>query len=148
MLFDLYGLAVESPKITFFLRTPWRASALEHRLFDAISQIIQATPEKDPEEIRLSTTDPKVFKQGIQAVARILMGWQEDADPAMEKRNWRWMVEGDTDHGCYDHTGEPFALWGFLRLSIERGGIGESDKGEDIDLEEFGIRIHTNRANN
>ena len=38
-------------------------------------------------------------------------------------------------------TGEPFSAWGFLRVSLDRGGLGEGEKGEDIDLDGFGMRI-------
>ena len=65
----------------------------------------------------------------------------EEADPGSEKRVWRWLLEGDTDSDGYDHNGETFSLWGILRVSLERGGPGEPDKGEDLDLEGFGLRI-------
>jgi hypothetical protein len=146
--FDLYGLSVETPRVTFFLRSPWRASALEHRLFDAIRLLCKTEPEQEPDELRLQITEQKISRQALQAVARILMGWQEDADPGSEKRSWRWMIEGDTDASGYDHTGEVFGLWGFLRLSMERGGPGEPEKGEDIDMEGFGLQLHANRGSN
>ena len=79
---------------------------------------------------------------------RVLMGWQEEADPGTEKRGWRWLVESDTDAGGYDHTGELFCLWAFLRLSLERGGLGEPEKGEDLDMEGFGLQVHPNRGSN
>jgi hypothetical protein len=71
----------------------------------------------------------------------VLKGWQEEADPGGERRTWRWLLEGDTDADGYDHTGEPLAIWGFLRVALERGGPSEDDKGEDIDLSGFGVRI-------
>lgn len=71
----------------------------------------------------------------------MLKGWQEEADPGTEKRSWHWLIEGDTNADGYDHTGEPFTLWGFLRISLDRGSPGEPDKGEDIDLQGFGLRI-------
>jgi hypothetical protein len=77
----------------------------------------------------------------LQTLARVLKGWQEEAEPGGERRTWRWLLEGDTDAYGYDHTGEPACLWGFLRVSVDRGGPGEPDKGEDIDLEGFGLRI-------
>ena len=67
---------------------------------------------------------------------------QEDADPGGERRSWYWLLEGDTDSNGYDHTGEPTSLWGFLRVSLDRGGPGEPEKGEDLDLEGFGFQIH------
>ena len=36
MRIDFYGLAFETPRVTFYLWSPWRAAAMEHRLFDAI----------------------------------------------------------------------------------------------------------------
>ena len=40
-----------------------------------------------------------------------------------------------------DGTGEPAALWAIVRVSLERGGPGEADKGEDVDLEGFSLRV-------
>ena len=77
----------------------------------------------------------------MQAVSRVLKGWQEEAELGGERRSWRWLLEADTDADGYDHTGEQTSLWGFLRVSVDRGGPGEPDKGEDIDLEGFGMRI-------
>ena len=80
-------------------------------------------------------------RAALQAVARVLKGWQEEADPGSERRSWRWLLEGDTDADGYDHTSEPVSLWGFLRVSLERGGPGEPNKGEDVDLEGFGLQV-------
>ena len=33
------------------------------------------------------------------------------------------------------------SLWGLLRVSLDRGGPGEGEKGEDIDLEGFSLRV-------
>ena len=38
-------------------------------------------------------------------------------------------------------AGAVACLWAFLRVSLERGGPGDPEKGEDIDLEAFGIQI-------
>jgi hypothetical protein len=141
MQVDFYGLTFEAPRVTFYLWSPWRAAALEHRLFDAIRALPRVQAEEGPDELRLHVTDPKTWRAALQVVARVLKGWQEEADPASEKRNWRWLLEGDTDADSYDHTGEPFSLWGFLRVSLERGGLGEPDKGEDVDLEGFGLQV-------
>jgi len=146
--FDFYGLAFETPRITFFLWSPWRASALEHRLFEAIGHLPRVEAEQAPDELRIHITDPKTARSALSAVARVLMGWQDDADPASEKRCWRWLLEADTDTNGYDHTGEPVGLWGFLRVSLERGGPGEPDKGEDIDLEGFGLQVQADRMHN
>jgi hypothetical protein len=141
MRVEFYGLAFETPCVTFYLWSPWRAAALEHRLFDTVQKLPRITAEKGPEEIRIHLTDPKTVRTALQAIARVLKGWQEEADPASERRTWRWLLEGDSDADGYDHTGEPTSLWGFLRAGLERGGPGEPDKGEDIDLEGFGLRI-------
>ncbi len=141
MLIDFYGLKFETPQVTVHLWSPWRSTALEHRLFEAIRALPRLALEENPDEVRLLINDPKAFRAALQAAARVLKGWQEDADPASERRSWRWLLEADTDNDGYDHTGEPVTLWAFLRLGLEHGGPGEGEKGEDIDLEGFGIRI-------
>ncbi len=141
MRFDFYGLAFETPRVVFHLWSPWRASALEHRLFDALKLLPRAELEEGPDEQRIVMTDPKTCRIALQALSRVLKGWQEDADAGSERRMWRWLVEGDTDDAGYDHNGEPASLWCFLRVGLERGGPGEPDKGEDIDLDGFGLEI-------
>jgi hypothetical protein len=141
MRINFYGLAFETPCVTFYLWSPWRAAALEHRLYDVVQQLPRTEAETAPDERRLHILDPKTFRQALQSVARVLKGWQEEADPASERRRWWWLLEGDSDADGYDHVGEPASLWGFLRVSLDRGGPGEPDKGEDIDLEGFGMRI-------
>src|SRR5689334_13917634 len=142
MRFDFYGLVFETPRVTFYLWSPWRAAALEHRLFEAVRTLPRIAIEEGADELRLYVSDPKTCRSALQAVARVLKGWQEEADPGSERRSWRWLLEADTDADGYDHTGEPVSLWGFLRVSLERGGPGEPDKGEDVDLEGFGLQIH------
>jgi hypothetical protein len=141
MRFDFYGLAFETPRVIFHLWSPWRASALEHRLFDALKLLPRAEMEEGPDEQRITLTDPKTCRIALQALSRVLKGWQEDADAGSERRIWRWLVEGDTDDAGYDHNGEPASLWCFLRVGLERGGPGEPDKGEDVDLDGFGLEI-------
>jgi hypothetical protein len=141
MRVEFYGLLFETPHVTFHLWSPWRAAALEHRLFEAVRGLPRVEAETTSEEWRLHVSDPKTWRAAMQAVARVLKGWQEEADPGSERRMWRWLLEGDSDSDGYDHTGEPFSLWGILRISLERGGPGEPDKGEDLDLEGFGLRI-------
>jgi hypothetical protein len=140
MRFDFYGLAFETARVTFHLWSPWRATALEHRLFEALRGLPRAEVEEFADELRLHVGDPKTCRSALQAVARVLKGWQEEADPGSERRSWRWLLEGDTDDAGYDHNGEPTSLWGFLRLSLERGGPSEADK-EDIDLDGFGLQV-------
>ena len=52
-------------------------------------------------------------------------------------------IEADVDANGYDMQGEKAVFWAYLRLSLERGGPGESEKGEDIDLNGFGISVWT-----
>jgi hypothetical protein len=141
MRVELYGLAFETPAVTFCLWSPWRATYLEHRLFDVLRQLPGVNVEKDAEELRVHVSDAKTWKNAIQAVARVLKGWQEEAESGGERRGWRWMVEADVDFHGYDHAGERSSLWAFLRLSLDRGNPGEEQKGEDIDLNDFGLRI-------
>jgi hypothetical protein len=141
MRFEFYGLAFETPRVTFHLWSPWRATALEHRLFDAMRKLPRVEVEEGADELRLHVSDPKTCRAALQAVARVLKGWQEDADPASERRSWRWLLEGDTDDAGYDHSGEPTSLWGFIRVGLERGGPGEAEKGEDVDLDGFGLQV-------
>ena len=141
MRVDFYGLVLETPRVTFYLWSPWRAAVLEHRLFESIRTLPRVLFEEGLDELRLHLNDPKTCRMAIQAVARVLKGWQEEADPGSERRSWRWLLEGDTDADGYDHTGEPVSLWGFLRVSLERGGPGEPNKGEDVDLEGFGCQV-------
>ena len=141
MRVDLYGLAFETPRVSFHLWSPWRASALEHRMFEAVKNVPRVEMEKAPDEWRLLIADPKMWRAAVQAVSRVLKGWQEEADPGSERRTWRWLVEGDTDAHGYDHTGDTASVWLLLRVSLERGTPGEPEKGEDIDLEGFSARV-------
>ena len=141
MRIDFYGLMFESPHVTFHLWSPWRAAEIEHRLFQAVRALPRTQSEAGADEWLVHLSDPKSWRAALQAVSRVLKGWQEEADPGSERRTWRWLLEGDTDDAGYDHNGEPASLWGFLRLGLERGGPGESDKYEDIDLDGFGIEV-------
>lgn len=141
MRVDFYGLAFEAPRVTFHLWSPWRAAALEHRLCEVVGGLPRTEKESTPDELRIHVTDPKTLRAAFQAVARVLKGWQEEADPGSERRSWCWLLEGDTDADGYDHNGEPTSLWGFIRVTLERGGPGESDKLEHLDLEGFGMRV-------
>jgi hypothetical protein len=127
--------------VTFHLWSPWRASEVEHRVFQAVRSLSRTESEAGSDEWRIYIRDPKTWKTALQAVARVLKGWQEDADPGHERRNWRWMLEGDSDADGYDHNGDRVSLWGFLRLTIEQGGPGEGERGEDVDLQGFSARI-------
>lgn len=142
MRVDLYGLTFETPQVTFHLWSPWRASALEHRLFGAVRELPGARFDQDnPDEVRIEVSDTKTWKAALNAVVRVLKGWQEEAEQGRERRAWRWLLEGDTDDSGYDHAGEVAGLWAFLRLGVDRGNVEEGEKGEDIDLNGFGLRI-------
>jgi hypothetical protein len=141
MRFDFYGLTFETPRITFHLWSPWRATALEHRLFESLRQLPRAQMEEGLDELRLHVNDPKTSRSALQTVSRVLKGWQEEADPGSERRGWRWLLEADTDDAGYDHTGAPTSLWGFLRITLERGGFEDAEKGEEFDLEGFGLQV-------
>jgi hypothetical protein len=141
MRVELYGLAFETPRVTFYLWSPWRAAALEHRLFEAVRSVPRAEAEQLPDEWRVHFTEPKAARTALQAIARVLMGWQEDADPGGERRSWRWLIEGDVDAHGYDQTGEPAGIWCLIRVTLDRGRPGEPERGEDIDLEGFSLRI-------
>src|SRR5579885_487587 len=95
MRVEFYGLAFETPRVTFYLWSPWRSTALEHRLFEAIRQLPRVTAEQGPDELRIHIDDAKTCRAALQVVARVLKGWQEDADPATERRSWRWLLEAD-----------------------------------------------------
>ncbi len=141
MRVEFYGLAFETPLVTVHLWSPWRATALEHRLFDAVASLPRVEVEDGTDERRIRVADPKTWRSAVQVVARVLKGWQEEADPGSERRSWRWLLEADSDADGYDHTGEPTSVWGIVRVSLDRGGPAEPEKGEDVDLEGFGIRI-------
>jgi len=141
MRIDFHGLVFQTPSVTFYLWSPWRSTAIEHRLFEAIRQITGTRFEEDADELRLHVTEPKTFRAAVQAVSRVLKGWQEEADPGRERRAWWWLIEGDTNADGYDHNGERFTLWAFIRVAIERGGPGDGEKGEDIDLDGFWMQI-------
>lgn len=141
MRFEFYGLAFETPRVIFHLWSPWRATSLEHRLFDALRSLPKVEVEEGADERRLAISDPKTCRTALQAISRVLKGWQEDADTSSERRTWRWLLEGDVDDAGYDHNGEQASLWAFVRVSLERGGFGEPEKGEDLDLDGFGLEI-------
>jgi hypothetical protein len=141
MRFEFYSLAFETPRVVFHLWSPWRATALEHRLFEALEHLPRVEVEEGPDEKRLALKDPRQCQSALQAISRVLKGWQEEAEAGTERRTWRWLLEGDTDYAGYDHNGEPASLWCFLRVGLERSMPGEPEKAEDIDLDGFGLEI-------
>src|SRR5262245_17927978 len=63
MRVDLFGLAMDAPGVTAYLWSPWRCSALEHKMFDSLTPIPGVEVEKEADELRLHITDPKAWKQ-------------------------------------------------------------------------------------
>jgi len=143
MKVELFGLAMEAPRATFYLWSPWRCSALEHKLFESIRTISGAEVEAAADELRIHMTEPKAWKSALQNLSRVLKGWQEEGSDIgkEERRGWRWLVEADVDGAGYDMQGERASFWAYIRLALERGGPGEGDKGEDIDLNGFGVQV-------
>jgi hypothetical protein len=142
MRVELFGLVMDTPGVTFSLWSPWRCTALEHKLFDALKGISESEIEIEPDEVRIHLTTEKQWKNAVDRLTRVLKGWQEEAaDAGAEKRHWRWLVEADVDAGGFDHKGEKAAFWLFLRLAIDRGGPAEADKFEDVDLDGFGVCV-------
>lgn len=148
MRIDFHGLVFDTPRLSLYLWSPWRASVLEHKLFDAAKQALHTKVDEQPDELRLDVEDAKAWRTAFQALVRVLKGWQEDADPTRERRVFRWLLEGDSDPHGYDSFGEPLTMWMFLRLSVDRGGPAEAEKGEEIDLQGFGLRIWPSKDNN
>ena len=147
MKVELYGLTMEAPGVTFYLWSPWRCSALEHRLFEAIKSLPGAEFEPAPDELQVHIEETKSWRQAVQNLSRVLKGWQEEAaDTGTEKRSWRWLLEADTDANGYDLQNEKTCFWAFVRLSLDRGGPGEQEKGEDIDLNGFGVQVLGEKA--
>jgi hypothetical protein len=148
MRVDLFGLGMEAPGVTFYLWSPWRCSAIEHKLFDALKGVPGGAAEDTPDERRLTVTDAKGWRAAVQNLSRVLKGWQEEAADVGkdERRGWRWFIEADVDAAGYDMNGEKASLWAFLRLSIDRGGPTEAEKGEDIDLNGFGVQVWGEKA--
>jgi len=143
MRVDLFGLAMETPAVTFYLWSPWRCSVLEHKLFDSLRAIPSIELEAAPDEIRLNVTEAKGWKTAVQHMSRVLKGWQEESSDGgkEERRTWRWLLEADVDAAGYDMQGERSSFWAYLRLGLDRAGPGETEKGEDIDLNGFGVQV-------
>lgn len=142
MLIDFYGQRFEASKVICYLWSPWRASAIEHRLFNEVKQLPGVHLEQQHDEMRVNITDEKTLKQALLNMSRLLKGWQEEATGAgKERRSYRWLIEGDTDEHGYDHTGDVACIWIYLRAGIERGDFDEGEPTEWIDLQGFGLRV-------
>ncbi|VTU00117.1 unnamed protein product [Gemmataceae bacterium] len=143
MRVELFGLSMDAPGVTFYLWSPWRCSALEHKLFESLRAIPNASVEAAADEVRIHVTEAKGWKAAVQNLSRVLKGWQEEASDGgkEERRGWRWLLEADVDAAGYDMQGEKASFWAYLRLSLDRGGVGETEKGEDLDLNGFGVQV-------
>src|ERR1043166_173498 len=142
MQIDFYGFRFEASRITCVLWSPWRASALEHRLFNEIKQLAGVHLESAPDELRLQISDAKIWPQALHEMTRILKGWQEEATgTGKEHRIYRWLFEGDTDEQGYDHNYETACLWIYLRVGLDHGDFEAEEQGEWIDMHNFGLRF-------
>jgi hypothetical protein len=53
MQIELFTFRFEAARITCYLWSPWRAAALEHRLFNEVKQLPGVHLEQTPEELRV-----------------------------------------------------------------------------------------------
>jgi hypothetical protein len=142
MQIDFYGFKFDAARVTCYLWSPWRATALEHRLFNEAKQVQGVHLEQQVDEIRVQITDVKALNQALTNMSRLLKGWQEEAtDTGRERRQYRWLFEGDTDEHGYDHNNETASLWIYLRVGLERDDLEEGEPGEWVDLNCFGLRL-------
>jgi len=142
MQIDVYGMRFEASRITCYLWSPWRAAAIEHRLFNEVKQLPGVALETTPEELRIQINDEKTWKLALTNMSRLLKGWQEEATGVgKERRVYRWLFEGDTDEHGYDHANEVASLWVYLRLGVEQGDMSDEEPAEWIDMNGFGLRL-------
>ena len=142
MQVDFYGQKFEVARVTCYLWSPWRAAAIEHRLFNEIKQLPGVHLEQQPDEMRVQIADVNTWKLALVNMSRLLKGWQEEvASTGKERRVYRWLIEGDTDEHGYDHTGEVASIWIYLRAGLDRGEFDDADPSEWIDLHGFGLRL-------
>src|SRR5262245_22343272 len=59
MRVEFYGLMFETPCVSFYLWSPWRSTALEHKLFEAVRGLPNTRREDTADELRVHITDPK-----------------------------------------------------------------------------------------
>jgi hypothetical protein len=144
MQVDFYGLTLESPGVTVYLRSPWRCTLLEHKLFEAVCTIPGTTVERQTHEWCTHIRESRLWHQALGHIARVLKGWQEEAADSTreERRRWRWMLEADVDASGYDLHGMRACFWAYIRLSVDYGGPADYEKdGEDIDLHGFEVCV-------
>ena len=77
MRIDWNGMIFETPCVTFYLWSRWRAAALEHRLYEVVQGLPRVKTESSPGEERAHITDPKSWQAALESVSRVLKGWQE-----------------------------------------------------------------------
>lgn len=149
MQINFHGFRFEASRVTVYLWSPWRASAIEHRLFNEVKQLPGVHLENAPDELRVQIDNEKAFAQAVLGMSRLLKGWQEEATAAgKERRVYRWLVEGDTDEHGYDHTNEVATLWIYLRVGLDQGDVDDPEAGEWIDMNGFGLRLWPERQPN
>ena len=141
MQIDFYGLHFEASRITCYLWSPWRASALEHRLFNEVKQLPGVHLESQPEEMKVQVADVKTWNLAMTNMSRLLKGWQEESAGGKERRVYRWLFEGDTDEHGYDHSNEVACLWIYLRVGLDRGDLDAEDPSEWLDMNGIGFRL-------
>lgn len=142
MHIDFYGQQFEAARVTCYLWSPWRATALEHRLFNEVKQLPGVHLEQQPDELRVQIASEEAWNQALVKMSRLLKGWQEEASgTGKERRDYRWLIEGDTDEHGYDHAGDVASLWIYLRAGLERGDFDDAEPSEWIDLHGFGFRL-------
>jgi hypothetical protein len=142
MQINFYGFQFEASRVTCYLWTPWRAAALEHRLFNEVKQLPGVHIESTLDELRVQIADVKAWQQGLVNMSRLLKGWQEEATGAgKERRLYRWLFEADTDEHGYDHANEVASLWVYLRAGLDHGEFEADEPSEWIDLQNFGMRF-------
>ena len=78
MRVDFYGLVFETPKVTVYLWSPWRASALEHRLFEAVHGLPGLRTVQEADEMHVEITDANgAFFDAAHGFAGCIAGIQE-----------------------------------------------------------------------
>ena len=152
MRVDLFGLTMEAPGVTFYLWSPWRCAAIEHKLYESLKSVPNATLEAAPDELRLNVTEAKGWRVAVQNLSRVLKGWQEEATDGGkdERRSWRWLLEADTDATGYDMQGEKIELLVLpARLSVDRGAVRARPKrrGHSISTASACARLGGERVN-
>ncbi len=142
MQISLYSIKFIAQDITIYLWSPWRATALEHRLFDVCRNLPACKVEEEPDEWRIQLKDQASWQKIVQIIARVLDGWKEEANEiGREHRSWYWVIEAETDRNGYDSEGEPSSVWAYIQLGIEEGNPGEEKSSETLTLDGLSFRF-------